>query len=213
MRVFGWCEPLGGCGALLVGLLVPSAVAANLEVTVQDSGGQPLAEVVAYAEPVGTKPPKGKLVGSIDQVNKEFVPLVSVVQVGSAVNFPNKDNIRHSLYSFSPAKRFELKLYSGTPAAPVVFDKEGQVVLGCNIHDWMVGFLLVVDTPWFAKTDGKGQLVLADLTNGDYELKVWHPYQVAPAASQKVKVAAGGETHFTFRLKLAPPPPRQPGNY
>ncbi|GAB3260654.1 hypothetical protein [Chitinimonas naiadis] len=196
----------------LLTLLAWPALAANLEVTVQDPGGQALLETVVYAEPVGGKLTKGKMTGVIDQVNKEFTPLVNVVQVGTAISFPNKDNIRHSIYSFSPAKRFELKLYSGTPSNPIVFDKEGQVVLGCNIHDWMVAFLLVVDTPWFAKTDAKGKVVLTDLPNGDYELKVWHPYQTAAAASQKVKIGAGAETRFNFRLKLAPPPSRQSGN-
>ena len=83
----------------------------------------------------------------VDQINLEFVPHVKPVVVGSPVYFPNKDDVRHHVYSFSPAKRFELPLYSGTPAAPVVFDRPGIVAIGCNIHDWMLGYIYVAETP------------------------------------------------------------------
>jgi plastocyanin len=86
------------------------------------------------------------------QQKKQFVPEVLVVPVGSEVRFPNHDTVRHHVYSFSPAKKFELKLYTGTPANPVLFDRPGVVVLGCNIHDQMVGWILVVDTPYYAQT-------------------------------------------------------------
>lgn len=189
------------------------ALAAPLDVHVADAAGKPVIEAAVYAEPLGGKAPKGKLAAIIDQVDKEFVPLVTVMQVGTQVRFPNKDNIRHHVYSFSPAKVFDLKLYSGTPSEPVVFDKPGQVVLGCNIHDWMIAYALVVDTPWFAKTDEHGQAKLDELPPGDYTLKVWHPYQVADAAPQKIKVGGAAETHFAFQLKLNPPPPTtRPGD-
>lgn len=192
----------------LIGLAVPS-VAASVEVTVLDPAGQPLPEVAVHLAPLSGKAPRGKLTGVIDQVNKEFVPLVSVMQVGTAVSFPNKDNIRHSIYSFSTPKPFELKLYSGTPSAPVVFDKPGVVVLGCNIHDWMIGYVWIVESPWFAKTDRNGNAIISDLPNGDYTLDIWHPYQTVKAAEQKIRVGAGAESHFNFRLKLMPPPNRQ----
>ena len=193
------------------------ALAAGIDVHVTDLAGKPLADAAVYAEPVGSKAPKGKLTSLIDQVDKEFVPLVTVMQTGTAVRFPNKDNIRHHVYSFSPAKVFDLKLYSGTPADPVVFDKPGQVVLGCNIHDWMIAYALVVDTPWFDKTGADGVAHLPELPPGDYVLKAWHPYQLADAAPAHLKSAAGAETHFTFQIKLAPPPartrPKTQGNY
>ncbi len=189
------------------GLLVclPLLCSAQLGINVTDASGQPVADAVIYAEALSGKPPKGKLVATIDQIDKEFVPLVTVVQTGTAIRFPNKDNIRHNIYSFSPAKVFDLKLYSGTPAAPIVFDKAGQVVLGCNIHDWMVAYLLVVDTPWFDKSDAKGLASLVGLPTGDYLLRVWHPYQSTEAPAQKIKVGSGAESRFVFRLKLAPP--------
>ena len=91
------------------------------------------------------------------QQNRQFAPRALVVQAGTSVHFPNLDTVRHHVYSFSPAKPFELKLYAGTPSAPVVFDKAGVVVLGCNIHDRMSGWIVVVDTPYFARSDASGQ--------------------------------------------------------
>ncbi|WP_269531768.1 methylamine utilization protein [Chitinimonas sp. BJYL2] len=199
--------------ALLASLCVCAAHAERIEVQVTNTQGQAVSEAAVYLEPVSGKAPKGKLSGVIDQIDKEFVPLVSVVQTGTAILFPNKDNVRHSIYSFSPAKTFELKLYSGTPAAPVVFDKPGQVVLGCNIHDWMTAYLLVVESPWFGKTGKDGKVVLSELPAGDFVLKVWHPYQVAAAADQRVKVGAGANQRFAFRLKVEPPASNRNASY
>jgi hypothetical protein len=92
----------------------------------------------------------------MDQRDQQFAPHVLAVQRGTAVSFPNSDQIRHHVYSFSEPKRFELRLYSGVPADPVVFDRAGTVVLGCNIHDDMIGFVRVVDTPWFATSGEDG---------------------------------------------------------
>ncbi|MDE3009260.1 MAG: methylamine utilization protein [Pseudomonadota bacterium] len=111
----------------------------------------------------------------IDQVNRQFVPQVSVIETGAAVTFPNKDNIRHHVYSFSPAKPFELKLYSGRPANPVVFDHAGLVTLGCNIHDVMLGYVLVVDTPYHTVSQADGTAVLHDVPAGDWQLHAWLP--------------------------------------
>ena len=91
-----------------------------------------------------TNPSVKKLpVAVMDQVNKQFLPELLIVQQGQLVNFPNSDNIRHNVYSFSSAKSFQLKLYSGQPKEPIIFDTQGVVVLGCNIHDSMVGYIYV----------------------------------------------------------------------
>lgn len=93
------------------------------------------------------------------QQGKQFLPGVLVVPVGTSVHFPNRDSVRHHVYSFSPAKKFELKLYTGTPANPVVFERAGVVTLGCNIHDRMVGWIVVVDTPYYAQAaEGAAQV-------------------------------------------------------
>lgn len=191
--------------ALLLAIAWGDAVAAGVIARVADSAGAPVIEAVVYLLPTGTKPSETPHPGIVDQVNKEFLPLVVPVQLGAAVSFPNKDNIRHHVYSFSPAKVFQLKLYSGTPSKPVVFDKLGSVVLGCNIHDWMVGYIYVVDTPYFAKTDRTGAARLDGLPAGDYELRIWHPHSRAEVPPGAIKLAEDTTEIVAFRLELTPP--------
>jgi plastocyanin len=168
-------------GALLFSSL---AGAAAFQAQVVDQLGQPVADAVLTLKgPAGSTPISTK--ADMDQRNKEFVPHVLAVHTNTNVTFPNSDNIRHQVYSFSPAKRFELKLYEGIPAAQV-FDKAGVVVLGCNIHDWMLGYIYVTDDPWFAVSDAKGQITF-DLPAGHYNITLWHP-QNADMATQ-----SGGE--------------------
>ena len=153
------------------------AQTAEIAASVTDQQGRPVADAVLVAVPVdgNMRSPQRPRDGSIDQVDKEFFPRVTVVPVGASVTFPNHDDVRHQVYSFSPAKRFELPLYAGVPAQPVVFDKPGVVVLGCNIHDWMVGYVYVSESPFFAKTGKDGKAVLAELPARAYVLRVWHP--------------------------------------
>jgi plastocyanin len=124
---------------------------------------------------VAAPAPRADLRATIDQVNKEFVPRVSVVQAGTQIFFPNSDNIRHSIYSFSPAKTFTTKLYSGREAPPVLFDRAGLVVLGCNIHDRMVAWVMIVDTPWFARSGSDGVATLRALPTGEYRVTATAP--------------------------------------
>jgi plastocyanin len=153
------------------------AQTAEIAASVTDQQGRPVADAVLVAVPVdgNMRSPQRPRDGSIDQVDKEFSPRVTIVSVGASVTFPNHDDVRHQVYSFSPAKRFELPLYAGVPAQPVVFDKPGVVVLGCNIHDWMVGYVYVSESPFFAKTGKDGKAVLAELPPRAYVLRVWHP--------------------------------------
>ncbi|MES1986618.1 MAG: methylamine utilization protein, partial [Pseudomonadota bacterium] len=139
-------------------MLNPYANAAEVEVQVNDIAGASVENAVVYLEPKDKAAPSLKNQAAIAQKNKTFIPLVTVIQTGSSIIFPNKDSVRHHVYSFSPAKTFELKLYSGVPSTPVVFDKAGTVVLGCNIHDQMLAFVYIVDTPYFAKTDASGKV-------------------------------------------------------
>ncbi len=204
-----WNTPacLGRALSLVFSLVFSSlAAAAQLAVTVVDKSGAPVADAAVYAVPVGTKPALKPASAKIDQVNKEFEPLVSIMQVGTSVAFPNRDNIRHHVYSFSPAKTFELKLYSGQPSQPVVFDRPGVVVLGCNIHDWMVAYVVVVDTPYFGKTDATGKLKLDGLPAGEYDVRLWH-YRASTftelSAERRMMVADNGTAAaFSLELKL-----------
>jgi hypothetical protein len=137
----------------------------------------------------------------MEQRDKQFYPFLLVVQTGTAVQFPNFDTVRHHVYSFSPIKRFDLKLYSGTPAEPVMFDRPGVATLGCNIHDRMSAHIVVVDTPLFGKTDANGQFKL-DLPPGDHVLKLWHSRMAAPVLqSQPLTVtSAGGQSTVSLTV-------------
>jgi plastocyanin len=151
------------------------ACAASVSVQVTDASGQPLTDAAVYAEPAsGQTLQKPRRIVEIEQKGRKFSPLVSVIQTGTDISFPNNDTVRHHVYSFSPAKIFELKLYSGVPGSPVNFDKPGTVVVGCNIHDQMVAYIHVVNTPYFAKTDASGKAKLEGLAPGKYQLKAWH---------------------------------------
>lgn len=181
-------------------LAVAGAHAAGLNAVLTDTAGKPLEDAVVFAKPLNAPLPVAKPRGEIiDQINKEFVPLVSVAQVGTAVSFPNKDNIRHHVYSFSTPKVFDLKLYSGVPSSPVIFDKPGLVILGCNIHDWMLAYLLVVDTPYFAKSNEKGVARIENMPAGEYELSAWHPRLQGAYVVHKART---GDAPVSFRLPL-----------
>jgi plastocyanin len=170
--------------------------AQSFSARIVDFQGRPVAGAVlslsgtAQAEPART--------AVMDQLGKQFSPAVLAVATGTAVSFPNRDDIRHHVYSFSPAKRFELRLYEGTPSQPVTFDQPGVVVLGCNIHDWMLGYVYITNDPWFAVSDEQGRVQL-DLPAGRYPATLWHPaladMQPLPAGQLQV----GAET---VELKL-----------
>jgi len=184
--------------------------AATLEITIKDAKGEALEDAVVWAMPKPGPAPVRKRDAAVGQKDKTFVPFVTVVQTGTAVQFPNQDPIRHHVYSFSPAKVFEIKLYAGTPVAPIVFDKPGEVVLGCNIHDHMLAYIYVVDTPYFAKTGKDGRARLEGLPAGDYELLTWHPAQTSPVASQAWRLRGDETAGAGFVVPLTPLPPRIP---
>ncbi|VXA94494.1 conserved exported hypothetical protein [Burkholderia sp. 8Y] len=187
----------------LMAVFAACAHAASVHVQVVDQAGAPVPDAVVYAVPASGRLPAAKPASAvIDQVKRRFVPLVSVVQTGASVTFPNKDNIEHDVYSFSPAKRFELNLYHGIPGAPVVFDKPGLVVMGCNIHDAMVAYLLIVDTPYFAKTDAKGAATIDNLPADAYRLIAWHFRQTDPNAQPTQKISAASDVAAKFSLQL-----------
>jgi plastocyanin len=187
--------------------LSPALLATGaLEAVVKDDQGQALADVVVSLAAPGAAAAPRPVQAVMDQQNKEFVPRVLPVLIGSPVMFPNRDNIRHHVYSFSSPKRFELPLYIGTPAAPVVFDKPGPVVLGCNIHDWMVGYIYVLPTPYFAKTSADGRARVAELPPGTYEVRVWHPrMRSEPEKTGKpITIAVGEPGQLSFVVALKP---------
>lgn len=169
--------------AALASLQAGLVMAATVQVQVLDGAGKPLSDAVAFLESREARSASKPLQGAeMAQVGKQFDPKVLVIPVGTSVQFPNRDSVRHHVYSFSPAKPFELKLYTGTAANPVVFDKAGVAVLGCNIHDNMTAWVVVVDTPYFGRSAAPGKVVMANVPAGSYSLRVWHP-ALAPGAS------------------------------
>jgi plastocyanin len=192
----------GGClQALLLICLTTSVDAGNIAVAVKDNGGAPVKDAVVYAMPVSGKAPSAKAHAVVAQHDKQFVPYVSAIQVGSPVQFPNQDTVKHHLYSFSPAKKFEVPLYSGTPPNPIVFDKPGVVTLGCNIHDWMIGYILVVPTPWFSVTGADGEAKLHDLPAGTYDLEIWQPRLRDPSSRPHQRATVDASVSFQLDLK------------
>jgi plastocyanin len=152
------------------------ASAASVSVRVVDSQGNPVSGTVVELFGVEAAPQDHRYV--VDQQQKQFVPHVSVIPSGASVWFPNSDDIRHHVYSFSPARRFELKLYSGTPADPVGFPDTGMVALGCNIHDGMVGFIYVSDAPRYQVSDNRGRVDFDRVSaSGPVRLAVRHPWR------------------------------------
>ena len=205
-------RPSRGLVLLTVLVFAGDLLAGSLEIIVKDDKGRPVSDAVAYAAGAGSAAPKKQTV--VDQRDKQFVPYVTAVQVGTAVIFPNSDKIRHHVYSFSPAKKFELPLYSGVPAEPVVFDKTGFVTLGCNIHDWMIAYVAVLPTPYFQVTRQDGRAVLKDLPAGQYTMQVWHPALKGQPEALAQRVDVGGATKslvFTLPLKSDVRAKRAPG--
>lgn len=178
--------------ALFLVLIGAGAHAATVQVRAVGAAGQPLTDAVLLLEPQGGRAPVKPATGvEIAQKGRQFVPAVTVVPVGTKVQFPNQDTVRHHVYSFSAAKKFELKLYVGRPENPVEFDHAGVVVLGCNIHDTMVGWVIVSDTPWYAKTPAGGRARLDDVPPGNYVLRAWHPDLPAGSAGVEQAVTVG----------------------
>jgi plastocyanin len=142
---------------------------------------------------------------TLDQVNKTFVPGVLPIVVGTEVRFPNHDQIHHHVYSFSRTKSFELPLYKGQDAPPVLFDKAGVVKVGCNIHDWMSAVILVLPTTHYAETDDEGRFTLSDLPAGQYTLAAWHELSRDKVEDTLQQVQTpSGTAEVNFTLALAP---------
>ena len=180
---------------------------------VLDPAGEPVADVVVVLRPLDFRPrplPADHPHAQMDQRNRAFVPHVLAVEAGTWVDFPNNDSVSHQVYSFSPARRFQLPLYKGAVHPPVLFDKPGVVTLGCNIHDNMLGYIFVADSPWFGMTDGDGRWSSGELPAGRYDLRVWSPRLRDPQALLERRLELSGTDtpavtfQLTRRLKAEP---------
>jgi len=208
-----WCGAVLGiaCGGSCAG-----ATAATLAVQVSDRDGDPVAEVVVYATPLGLTPPRELPAKPLvmTQNHERFSPHVLVAQTGTAVSFPNEDTVSHHVYSFSKPKSFELPLYKGTAYPPVIFDQPGIVDIGCNIHDRMEAHIVVVDTPYFALTAADGRASLEDLPPGEYAVGLYTPRLRAAPETARVTLndATDAVLPIRFEDRLRPPHEAQSGS-
>lgn len=203
------------------GMLLPSvAFAGGVAGRVMGPDGAGIAQAIVFVQalPASVSSPKSAPALEMDQVHKEFTPPLLPVAVGSQVRFPNRDQIHHHVYSFSRTKSFELPLYKGEDASPVLFDKPGVVKIGCNIHDWMSAIIFVVPTPYFALSDETGHFALPQIPSGTYTLVAWHELSQIKVEETAQPVQVGEqptEVSFTLTLSARRPAPasRKGGNY
>jgi plastocyanin len=187
-----------------------SVMSDTLTIMLTDQKKKAIENVIAYVTPLDAQQQKksqaeylkkNKKV-TIQQRNKMFSPYVSVLQRGTKIELFNHDPIKHHVYSFSNAKQFEIPLYSGKPPKEITLNKAGVVTLGCNIHDWMLGYILVIDTPFFAKSNAQGRLQLNNLPHGKYHLKIWHPQKKGKKAIEKIIQVPLKEKIISFQVPL-----------
>ncbi|HEY5741759.1 MAG TPA: methylamine utilization protein [Terrimicrobiaceae bacterium] len=207
-------KPLGMLPFLLLCALVVRAVGADVQVLVKDQTGRPVEGAVIWAEG-----PRKKILPAIQteivQKNRQFIPPVTIVPVGSIVRFPNWDNVQHHVYSFSATKTFDIPLYIGQSPKTIEFERPGIVTLGCNIHDWMAAYVVVLDSGFFARTDESGVGVLRDLPPGSFSILGWCPrLRGAPVQAN----LEGSQSSAELTMKLRPafqrtPPDERGGAY
>lgn len=193
---------------LAAALLAAPALAGDITVDVRDAAGKPVTNAVVMVKPAGGVPAGRPMRVSwpmvMAQQNIQFSPYVLIVPQGSSVSFPNKDKVRHHVYSFSAPKTFELKLYGKDESRAVTFDKPGAVSLGCNIHDSMIAFIYVTDTPFAMKSGIDGAATVQDVPAGAAQLSVWHPNLKARGAVSRPLAVTAAAQRTTITLDLRP---------
>lgn len=167
-------------------------------------GGDPVIEATVSLIPLDQPAPPlpADAPTEIAQEGQEFYGYITIVQAGTKVVFPNRDTVQHHVYSLSKAKKFELALYNPGEKESLVFESAGLVTLGCNIHDWMIAYLVVVPTPWFTKSDPAGRATLR-APAGRYRLEIWHP-RLRQAVAEEVTLTEGAPGTRDFSLTLKP---------
>lgn len=193
---------------ILLFVSVP-ALAVQLTLTVTNTEGELINDAVAALIPVQAIDYSSVPTAIMDQREKMFVPKVLAIRVNTQVRFPNSDDIRHHVYSFSPAKKFELRLYHGLTAEPVLFDKPGTVVLGCNIHDSMVAYIYVVETDFFAVSDAQGNIKI-NAPAGKYQLQIYHPQMNGDYPETNIVLDNQALQQKVILDNLSPPTPTAP---
>lgn len=197
------CVCITFCTAVLSGALRGEA---SLAITVRTVKGEPVTDAAIALIPLDSQavPPPANtgIRHEIVQQKEEFIPYVTIVQAGARVEFPNRDSVQHHVYSLSKAKKFELPLYDPGRSESLVFDVSGTVTLGCNIHDWMIAYLIVVPTPYFSKTSKDGTATVS-APPGHYRAELQHP-RLSKAASHEIRLEEGKTSDHAFTVSLKP---------
>lgn len=184
--------------------------AASLTLNISNQQQQPLADAVVELRSL-TNPERKPLRIQVAQQQLTFVPFVSAIPAGSVVDFPNLDKTRHHVYSFSPAKQFEIQLYADKPEAPITFDTPGIIAVGCNIHDYMQAYIYVAESSLVAVSDQTGQLIWPDIAPGSYQLFLWHPWQLEPRQPVALDIVMPVQTAaYTLAVDLTQQKPQAP---
>ena len=147
-------------------------------------------------------PAPGSLTATVEQKDEEFDPYVIVVRTGTEVVFPYLDDVQHHVYSLSRPAKFDIPLHGGNKAESVIMDQAGLVPVGCYIHDWMLSYVVVVDSPWFAQTTESGEVSLQDIPTGRYKLEAWNS-RLRKTHEQEISMSAGSQT-IDLELRLRP---------
>ena len=179
--------------------------AGSLEIASRDQDATPVADLIVWLTPLDAPmpplPPAGSLTATVEQKNEEFAPYTIAVRTGTQVEFPNLDDVQHHVYSLSRPAKFDIPLYGGKKTESVVMDQAGLVPVGCNIHDWMLSYIVVIDSPWFGQAKADGQLTLTEIPVGRYKLEAWHP-RLRKNHEQEVLIIGGAPTAVTLDLRL-----------
>lgn len=196
---------IAACSAAIAGGAYAAAQgAASVRVQVVDTNGMPVRDAVVelHSARRSSGPIRFPWKMGMAQKSLQFTPGTLVVAQGSTVAFPNLDQVRHSIYSFSKPARFEIDLYGRDQTRTQSFPIIGTVKLGCNIHDDMRGYIRVTDTPFAGKTDNNGYVTLRGMPTGSASLTVWHPQLRSPANEQKSAFSVSGAAQI-HKLKVA----------
>ena len=195
---------------LALGAAPGLATSATLSITLLQQNGKPLPQAVVTVHSLdGAAKASPPIHAVMDQVNQAFTPDLLVIPVHSTVSFPNSDTTSHEVYSFSPAHPFQLPLYRGKPYPPEHFDKVGLVTLGCNIHDFMLAYIVVTDASFYGEADARGNWSLSALPAGRYRIEIWHPRLTgAEHPTREVTVGEADRAAISIRLEkgLRPAP-------
>lgn len=199
-----WLAVLAALTAIALVASAQAAGGASQKIQITDASGVPVRDAVVEVYPAAgsSGPIRFPWRMGMAQRNLQFTPGTLIVAKGSTVAFPNLDKVRHSIYSFSKAARFEIDLYGRDQTRSHRFPITGSVALGCNIHDEMRGYIRVTDTPHAAKTDHNGYVTLTGLPRGSAKVTVWHPQLRAPGNEFRSQMRLGRTAVSKIKVNL-----------